>query len=124
FDDAAAAVKSAEAEVEAAKANLESARINLAYTRVTAPIGGRIGRSSVTTGSLVTASQAAPLSTIQNFDTVYVDVTQSSSDMLRMKRAVASGQLKSGGASQAKVKLLLEDGTPYPLEGTMKFSDV
>jgi membrane fusion protein (multidrug efflux system) len=124
FDDAAAAVKSAEAEVEAARANVETARINLAYTRVTAPIGGRIGRSSVTTGSLVTASQAAPLSTIQNFDTVYVDVTQSSSDMLRMKRAVASGQLKSGGASQAKVKLLLEDGTPYPLEGTMKFSDV
>ena len=124
YDDAAAAVRSAEAEIEQAKANLENARINLAYTRVTAPIAGRIGRSSVTTGSLVTASQPAPLATIQNLDTVYVDVTQSSSEMLRMKRALASGQLKSGGASQTRVKLILEDGTPYPLQGVMKFSDV
>lgn len=124
FDEADAAVKSAEAEVEAARANLESARINLAYTRVTAPISGRIGRSSVTTGSLVTGSQAAPLSTIQKLDTVYVDVTQSSADMLRMKQALASGQLKNGGAGQARVKLLLEDGSPYPQEGVLKFSDV
>ena len=124
FDDAAAAVKSAEAEVEAAKANLDTARINLAYTRVKAPIAGRIGRSSVTVGSLVTASQAVALSTIQKFDPVYVDVTQSSSDMLRLKRALASGQLKNGGASQARVKLLLEDGSAYPLEGVLKFSDV
>jgi len=124
FDEAAAAVKSSEAEVEAAKANLETARINLAYTRVTAPIAGRIGRSSVTTGSLVTASQAAPLATVQKLDTVYVDVTQSSADMLRMKQALASGKLKSGGASQTRVKLLLEDGSPYPLAGVMKFSDV
>ena len=124
FDEAVAAVRSAEAEVEAARANLETARINLAYTRVTAPIAGRIGRSSVTTGSLVTASQEAPLATIQKLDTVYVDVTQSSAEMLRMKRALASGQLKSGGASQTRVKLLLEDGTAYPLQGVMKFSDV
>ena len=124
FDEAAAAVKSAEAEVEAAKANLETARINLAYTRVTAPIAGRIGRSAVTTGSLVTASQQMPLATIQKLDTVYVDVTQSSAEMLRMKQALASGQLKSGGASQAKVKLILEDGSLYPLDGVLKFSDV
>ena len=124
FDEASAAVHSAEAEVEAARAHLEGARINLAYTRVTAPIAGRIGRSSVTTGSLVTASQAAPLATIQKLDTVYVDVTQSSADMLRMKQALASGQLKNGGASQARVKLLLEDGSPYPLTGVLKFSDV
>jgi len=124
YDEAAAAVKSAEAEVEAAKANLDTARINLAYTRVTAPISGRIGRSSVTNGSLVTASQAAALATIQKMDQMYVDVTQSSAEMLRMKQALASGQVKSGGASQAKVKLLLEDGTPYPLTGVMKFSDV
>lgn len=124
YDEASAAVKSAEAEVEAAKANVETARINLAYTRVTAPIAGRIGRSSVTTGSLVTASQAAPLATIQNLDTVYVDVTQSTADLLRMKQALASGQLKNGSASQTKVKLLLEDGSAYPLQGTLKFSDV
>jgi membrane fusion protein (multidrug efflux system) len=124
FDDAAAAVKSAEAEVEAARANLDTARINLAYTRVVAPIAGRIGRSAVTTGSLVTASQAAPLSTIQNLNTVYVDVTQSSADMLRLKQALASGRVKNGGASQAKVKLLLEDGSTYPLTGVLKFSDV
>ena len=123
YDEAAAAVQSAEAEVEAAKANLEAARINLAYTRVVAPIAGRIGRSAVTTGSLVTASQPAPLATIQKLDPVYVDVTQSSADMLRLKQALASGQLKSGG-SQAKVKLILEDGSKYPLEGVMKFSDV
>ncbi|HBG05482.1 MAG: efflux transporter periplasmic adaptor subunit [Geobacteraceae bacterium GWC2_58_44] len=123
FDEAAAAVQSAEAEVEAAKAHLEAARINLAYTRVTAPIAGRIGRSSVTTGSLVTASQPAPLATIQKFDPVYVDVTQSSADLLRLKKALASGQLKNGGANQARVKLLLEDGSPYPLEGVLKFSE-
>lgn len=124
YDEAAAAVKSAEAEVEAAKAHLESARINLAYTSVKAPIAGRIGRSSVTTGSLVTAGQPAPLSTIQKLDTVFVDVTQSSADMLRLKQALASGQLKNGGASQTRVKLILENGSPYPIEGVLKFSDV
>jgi membrane fusion protein, multidrug efflux system len=124
FDEASAAVKSAEAEVEAARANVETARINLAYTRVTAPIAGRIGRSSVTTGSLVTASQAAPLSTIQSLGSVYVDVTQSTADLLRLKQALASGRVKSGGAAQTKVKLLLEDGSAYPLEGALKFSDV
>lgn len=124
YDDIAASEKAAEAEVEAAKANLETARINLAYTRVTAPIDGRIGRSSVTVGSLVTASQPAALATIQKFDPVYVDVTQSSSDMLRLKQALASGKLKNGGASQTRVKLTLENGTPYPLTGVLKFSDV
>jgi membrane fusion protein, multidrug efflux system len=123
YDDAAAAVQTAEAEVEAAKANMETARINLAYTRVTAPIAGRIGRSTVTTGSLVTASQSTALSTIQTLDPVYVDVTQSTSDMLKLKQALASGKLKNG-AGQTKVKLILEDGTPYPLEGVLKFSDV
>jgi membrane fusion protein (multidrug efflux system) len=124
YDDAAAAVKSAEAEVESARANVETARINLAYTRVTAAISGRIGRSSVTTGSLVTASQAAPLATIQKLDTVYVDVTQSTADLLRLKQALASGKLKNGSPSQTRVKLLLEDGSTYPLEGSLKFSDV
>jgi membrane fusion protein, multidrug efflux system len=123
YDDAAAAVKTAEADVEAAKANVETARINLAYTRVTAAISGRIGKSTVTTGGLVTASQPTALSTIQQLDPVYVDVTQSTSEMLKLKQALASGKLKNG-ASQAKVKLVLEDGSPYPLEGVLKFSDV
>lgn len=122
-DDASAALKLAEADVEAGKAALETVRINLEYTKVTAPISGRIGRSSVTTGSLVTANQAAPLSTIQQLDPVYVDVTQSSSELLRLKHKLATGQIKNKGKG-AKVKLVLEDGTPYPLTGTFKFSDV
>jgi membrane fusion protein, multidrug efflux system len=124
YDDAAAAVKTAEAEVEAARANVETARINLAYTRVTAPISGRIGKSAVTNGSLVTASQAAALSTIQRLDQVYVDLTQSSAEMLRLKQSLASGRVQNAGASQTRVKLVLENGMPYPVVGTLKFSDV
>lgn len=123
-DDASAALKQAEADVEAGKAAVETARINLAYTRVTAPISGRIGRSSVTNGALVTASQPAALATIQQLSPIYVDVTQSSADLLRLKQNLASGLLKSNGAAQATVRLLLEDGSPYPLPGTLKFSEV
>lgn len=124
FDDANAAFKQAEAEVEAGKAALESARINLAYTKVTAPISGRIGRSSVTDGALVTANQPAALATIQELSTIYVDVTQSSAELLRLKKDLASGFLKSNGAAQAQVRLMLEDGTAYPLPGKLKFSEV
>ncbi|MDA8240055.1 MAG: efflux RND transporter periplasmic adaptor subunit [Nitrospiraceae bacterium] len=124
YDDATAALKQAEADVEAGKAALETARINLAYTKVTAPISGRIGRSSVTNGALVTASQPAALATIQDLSSIYVDVTQSSAELLRLKRNLASGLLKSNGAAQTKVKLLLEDGSAYPLAGTLKFSEV
>jgi len=124
YDDASAALKQAEADVEAGKAALETARINLAYTKVTAPISGRIGRSSVTNGALVTASQPAALATIQDLSAMYVDVTQSSAEMLRLKQALATGLLKSNGAAQAKVKLLLEDGSVYPLPGILKFSEV
>ena len=122
YDDVSAAQKLAEAEIESAKASLETARINLAYTKITAPISGRIGRSAVTNGALVTAGQATPLSTIQQLSPVYVDVTQSSSEMLRLKQALASGQLKGNGG-QAKVKLILEDGTPYPLPGSLKLTE-
>jgi len=124
YDDASAALKQAEADVEAGKAAVETARINLAYTKVTAPISGRIGRSSVTNGALVTASQPAALATIQQLSPMYVDVTQSSAELLRLKQNLASGLLKSNGAAQAKVKLLLEDGSTYPLPGTLKFSEV
>jgi len=123
-DDAQAAHRQADAEVTASKAALESARINLSYTRVTAPVAGRIGRSSVTPGALVTASQAAALSTIQQIDPIYVDVTQSSGDLLRLKRELASGRLTKTGADGARVKLLYEDGSPYPLEGILQFSDI
>jgi membrane fusion protein (multidrug efflux system) len=101
---------------------VETARINLAYTRIIAPISGRIGRSSVTTGALVTASQAAALATVQQLDSMYVDVNQTISDLLRLKQNLANGVLKKSGSAQ--VKLLLEDGTPYPLAGTLKFSEV
>lgn len=124
YDDASAALKQDEAEVESAKAAVETARINLAHTRVSAPIPGRIGRSAVTTGALVTAEQPTALATIQQLDPIYVDVTQSSSDMLRLRQELASGQLKKVGPARANVKLLLEDGTSYPLEGTLKFSEV
>jgi membrane fusion protein, multidrug efflux system len=124
YDDASAALKQAEADVEAGKAAMETARINLAYTKVTAPISGRIGRSSVTNGALVTASQPAALATIQQLSPIYVDVTQSSAELLRLKQNLASGLLKSNGVAQARVSLLLEDGSHYPLPGTLKFSEV
>jgi membrane fusion protein (multidrug efflux system) len=124
YDDASAAHKLAEADVEAGKAVLETARINLAYTKVTAPISGRIGRSSVTNGALVTANQPAALAIVQQLSSMYVDVTQSSSELLRLKQNLASGVLKNNGATQARVKLLLEDGSAYPLPGTLKFSEV
>ena len=124
YDDAYAVLKQAEADIAVNKAAVETVRINLAYTQVSAPISGRIGKSSVTIGALVTASQSASLATIQQLDPVYVDVTQSSIEMLRLKRDLASGQIMRDSANQAKVGLLLEDGMPYPLQGTLKFSDV
>lgn len=121
---AEAAVKAASAEIEGAEAALETARINLAYTRVTAPIGGRIGKSAVTVGALVTAGQPVALATIQQLDPVYVDVTQSTANLLRLRRSLAAGELKAGDPEAAKVRLVLEDDSPYPLDGTLSFSDV
>ena len=123
-DDAQAALQQAEAEVAGAKAAVESARINLAYTRVTAPISGRIDRSTVTDGALVTANQSAALATIQMLSTVYVDVVQSSAELLQLQKQLATGLLKKDGTSQARVKLLMEDGSAYPLPGALKFSEV
>ncbi len=123
-EEMAGLAKQAEADVESNKAALETARINLDYTRVTSPISGRVGRSSVTTGALVTASQNSPLCTVQQLDPIYVDLTQSSTEMLRLRQNLADGQLKSNGIKAAKTRLLLEDGTPYPREGTLKFSEV
>ncbi|UVH60514.1 efflux RND transporter periplasmic adaptor subunit [Variovorax paradoxus] len=124
YDDAAASLQQGEADVAAAKANVETSRINLAYARIDAPISGRIGKSTVTPGALVTASQSTALATIQQLDPIYVDVTQPSAAMLRLKQAMARGDLQKSGANAAKVQLMLEDGSTYPLEGKLEFSDV
>ncbi|MEF9996716.1 MAG: efflux RND transporter periplasmic adaptor subunit, partial [Burkholderiaceae bacterium] len=123
-DDAQARLKQAEAEVAAARAALDTARINLQYTAMSSPISGRIGRSMVTPGALLTANQTVALATVQQIDPIYVDVTQSSTDLLRLKRELAAGKLKSAGANQASVKLLLEDGSTYSAPGKLQFSDV
>ncbi len=137
YDDAAAALRQAEANlgvtrtavlasrsaVEVSRTAVESARINLSYTPIRAPISGRIGKSNITVGAMVTAYQPIPLAVIQQLDPIYVDVTQASTDLLRLRRALESGNLKSG-SSRGKVRLLLEDGTPYTLTGTLQFQDV
>lgn len=122
-DDARAALALARAEVAAAQAAVESARIDLDHTRITAPIDGRIGRSAVTPGALVTASQPQALATIQQLDPIYVDLTRSSNELLAMRRALASGALRSAGKDRARVTLLLPDGTPYGQEGRLEFSE-
>jgi membrane fusion protein (multidrug efflux system) len=124
YDDAAAATDQARAEIEYWKAAVEAARINLGYTRVTAPISGRIGKSSVTDGALVTAYQPTSLATIQQLSPIYVDVTQSSAELLRLKRNLETGRLSADGKNGRAVRILLEDGTPYPLEGTLQFRDI
>lgn len=124
YDDSVAAVDQAKAEIEYWKAQVEAARINLGYTRVNAPISGRIGRSSVTDGALVTAYQPASLATIQQLDPIYVDVTQSSAELLRLKRNLESGQLSADRKNGKAVRILLEDGSPYPLEGRLQFREV
>jgi len=123
-DDAVAALRQAEANVAASHAAVESARINLAYTPLVAPISGRIGRSSVTVGALVTAYQPLALATIQQLDPIYVDVTQASAEVLRLRRSSAAGQISSDGDAQRTARLLLEDDTPYPIDGTLAFRDV
>jgi membrane fusion protein (multidrug efflux system) len=124
YDDAVTTLRQNEADLAAAKAATEAARINLAYTNVVAPIAGRIGKSAVTAGALVTANQPTPLATIQQMNPMYVDITQSSTEALRLRRAMASGELKRTREDAARVTLQLEDGTNYPLEGMLQFSDV
>ena len=124
YDDADAALKQVDADIASWKAQIETARINLGYTKVVAPIAGRIGKSSVTDGALVTAYQATALASFRQFDPIYVDVTQSTSDLLRLRRRVEAGRLQAQGAGLDKVRLILEDGTPYEQEGTLQFRDV
>ncbi len=118
------AIAVAEAGIDQTKAALETARINLGYTRVTAPIAGRIGRSYVTEGALVTAHQPLALATLQQLDPIYVDVTQSTSELLRLRRRLDEGRLSRDETGGNKVRLILEDGMPYASEGTLQFQDV
>ncbi len=131
YDDAAAAVQQAEANLAARKtaiavnrANIESARINLSYTPIKAPISGRIGMSNITVGSMVTAYQPTPLAVVQQIDPIYVDVIQANADLLQLRRSLESGSLRRDGSNQKKVRLILEDGTLYPMAGSLKFRDV
>jgi len=122
-DTAVAALGQAQADVAAAKAELDTSRVSLAYTHVTAPIDGRIGKSAVTAGALVVASQSAALATIQQLDPIYVEVSQSSSEWLRLRQAIDAGRLKSGGAGTS-VAIVLEDGRRYAKDGRLQFADV
>lgn len=123
YDQAIADARQADAAVVAAKAAVESARINLAYTKVTSPISGRIGKSNVTEGALVTNGQSTELATVQQLDPIYVDVTQSSNDFMRLKQSVEQGNLHKDSASST-VQLVMENGQVYPIKGTLQFSDV
>lgn len=123
-DQAQAELSQAKADLASARAALDMAEINLGYTKVTAPISGRIGQSSITPGALLSANQASPLATIQQLDPMYVDVTQSSVELLRLRKALASGALTSTDESRATVMLTLEDGSVYQASGELQFSDV
>jgi len=120
-ENAVAAGKQAEADVAAARAALERAGINLRYAQIASPISGRIGRSSVTAGALVTANQAAALATVQSIDPIYVDVTQSSSELLALRKQVAAGRVKE--ARDLPVEILLEDGSRHQQQGRLVFSE-
>ncbi len=121
-EDAQASLQSAQAVYQAAQAAEKSARINLAYTRITSPITGRVESSSVTPGALVTASQDTPLTTVQQLDPLYVDITQSSTEVLRLKRELAAGRLSKAGDDEARIMLRLEDGSEYNHAGRLQFS--
>lgn len=128
-DDSQATLQQAQADLGVARAALDTARINLGFTRITAPIAGRIEASSVTPGALVTASQTTALTTVQQLDPIHVDVTQSTTELLRLRRELASGALKSadsgnGNGNEATVQLMLEDGTAYAHPGRLQFSSV
>lgn len=124
YDNALAAQGQAAADVAAGKAAVETARINLAYTDVTSPITGTIGISNVTPGAYVQASAATLMATVQQTDPIYVDVTQSTVDLLRLRRELANGQLQAAGPTEAKVQLVLDDGSVYPADGKLEFADI
>jgi len=122
-ETAVAALGQADADVAAAQAAVDTGAVNLAYAHIVAPISGRIGKSTVTQGALVTAGQAAPLATIQQLDPIYVEVNQSSSEWLALKQDIDAGRVETDRAA-APAKILLENGAAYPHEGQLQFSDV
>jgi membrane fusion protein (multidrug efflux system) len=124
YDDAAAALKQTQADIQFGKASVEVARINLDHTTITAPISGRIGRSSFTEGALVTMHQPQPMATIQQLDPMYIDVTQSTAEILRLRRQLQEGRIEHSVKHLEGVRLLLEDGSEYPWKGTLQFQDV
>jgi membrane fusion protein (multidrug efflux system) len=124
YDNAVSTQGQAAADVATGKAAVATAQINLGYTNVGSPISGRSGPSLVTEGAYVQASAATLMTTVQQIDPVYVDLTQSSVEGLQLRRDIASGQLKLNGPDQAKVTLVLEDGTQYPLPGSLQFTDI
>jgi len=124
YDDASAALKQVTADIQYGKASVETARINLQYTTITAPISGRIGRSSVTEGALVTAHQPVALAIIQKLNPMYVDVTQSTTEILKLRRQLQKGQLSKNGESQKQARLILDDGSEYSWKGKLQFQDV
>jgi membrane fusion protein (multidrug efflux system) len=121
-ENAVAALRTAEADVAAARAQVERERLDLEYSRIVAPISGRIGMSAVTAGALVTANQDAPLATVQKLDPIYVDVNQSSSEWLRLEREIAAGRVTPGDRG-TPVGIVLEDGTPYRHQGRLQSVD-
>ncbi|SFV02458.1 efflux RND transporter periplasmic adaptor subunit [Pseudoduganella namucuonensis] len=125
FDDAVTAQKQAAADLATARATRQSAGLTLGYATVTAPISGRVGRALVTEGALVGQGEATPMATVQTLDPIYVTITQSSTEVLKLQRALAAGKLKAAdGGGAAKVTLVTEDGQPYPQSGKLLFSDV
>ncbi|MGP5465838.1 efflux RND transporter periplasmic adaptor subunit [Pseudomonas helleri] len=124
-EDAQVSLLTAQAELQVAQAGVDTARINLGYTRITSPLSGRIETSTVTPGALLVAAQTTALTTVQQLDPIYVDITQSTTELLRLKRDLASGALQGDSAEgEAPVLLTLDDGSPYTHAGTLKFSGV
>ncbi|PXA89667.1 efflux transporter periplasmic adaptor subunit [Nostoc sp. 3335mG] len=123
YENAVTSAQQAEADIAAQRAALQQAQIDLSRTTIRAPISGRIGRSVYTTGALVSAAQTEALTTIQRLDPIYVDIQQSSADLLKLRQQIMDGDL-SRGSGAARVRLKLEDGSTYPIEGTLKFTDV
>jgi membrane fusion protein (multidrug efflux system) len=124
YDNAVASLGQAVADVASGQASVRTASINLGYTDVTAPITGRAGISQVTEGAYVQASQATLMTTIQQIDPIYVDLNQSSVEGLRLRQDISSGKVKTSGPQGARVSIILEDGTQYPLPGRLQFTDI
>jgi membrane fusion protein (multidrug efflux system) len=123
-DEAIAARARAEADVASARAQVDNARINLVYTQLLSPINGRIGRALVTEGALVTSGQTGALATVQQLDPIYVDITQSATELLRLQRQLSNGELVKNDQNEAEVGLTMEDGTAYAERGRLKVSEV